>query len=105
MKKKSLALALTLVTTITGILAGCGNNTSAQNDSTTTSGSTTTSTAAAATTEAANSNSGASADSGELELADEQVLNLTYSDLAILDVNDARNSNEFQVLSQVQEAP
>ena len=103
MKKKSLALALTLVTTITGILAGCGNNTSAQNDSTTTSGSTTTSTAAAATTEAANSNSGASADSGELELADEQVLNLTYSDLAILDVNDARNSNEFQVLSQVQE--
>lgn len=45
----------------------------------------------------------ASAGSGNEVLADEQVLNLVYTDLDILDVNDARNANEFQVLSQVQE--
>ncbi len=39
----------------------------------------------------------------EGELAAEQVLNMTYTDLSILDVNDARNANEFQVLTEVQE--
>ena len=37
------------------------------------------------------------------ELAAEQVLNLIYTDLALIDVNDVRNSNEFEVLTAVQE--
>lgn len=41
--------------------------------------------------------------SGEIVLADEQVLNLKYTDLSLIDVNDARNANEFQVLTQVHE--
>lgn len=36
-------------------------------------------------------------------LAAEQVLNFTYTELERLDVNDVRNSNEFQVLAEVQE--
>ena len=36
-------------------------------------------------------------------LAEEQVLNLKYTDLSLLDVNDVRNANEFQVLTEVQE--
>lgn len=39
----------------------------------------------------------------EEKLAAEQVLNLKYVDLSLLDVNDVRNANEFQVLSEVQE--
>ncbi|MBQ9324752.1 MAG: peptide ABC transporter substrate-binding protein [Clostridia bacterium] len=39
----------------------------------------------------------------EEEYAEEQVLNLTYQDLNLIDVNDVRNSNEFQVLTEVQE--
>lgn len=35
--------------------------------------------------------------------AEQQVLNLKYTDLALLDVNDVRNANEFQVLTEVQE--
>lgn len=45
----------------------------------------------------------ASSSSADEELADDQTLNLVYQDLDLLDVNDARNTNEFQVLSQVQE--
>ena len=88
MKKKSLAIFLTLTLTLTSGLVGCGNNgsTETQKDSQSSDGS-------AASTAAPS----------DEELADEQVLNLVYSDLSILDVNDARNSNEFQVLSQVQE--
>jgi len=41
--------------------------------------------------------------SGEVVLAKEQVLNLSYTDLSLIDVNDARNANEFQVLTQVHE--
>lgn len=41
--------------------------------------------------------------SGEIVLAEEQVLNLKYTDLSLIDVNDARNANEFQVLTQVHE--
>lgn len=37
------------------------------------------------------------------ELAAEQVLNLKLIDLKLLDVNDVRNANEFQVLTEVQE--
>ena len=40
---------------------------------------------------------------GEEVLAEEQVLNLKYTDLSLIDVNDARNANEFQVLTQVHE--
>lgn len=36
-------------------------------------------------------------------LAEEQVLNLKYTDLSLLDVNDVRNANEFQILTEVQE--
>ncbi|MDO5425129.1 MAG: peptide ABC transporter substrate-binding protein [Eubacteriales bacterium] len=36
-------------------------------------------------------------------LAAEQVLNLKFTDLSLLDVNDVRNANEFQVLTEVQE--
>ncbi|MBQ8640389.1 MAG: peptide ABC transporter substrate-binding protein [Lachnospiraceae bacterium] len=38
-----------------------------------------------------------------VEMDEVQELNLVFSDLATLDVNDVRNANEFQVLSQVQE--
>ena len=83
MKKKSLAIFLALTLTLTSGLVGCGNSgsTATQKDTATSQDS----------------------QSSDEELADEQVLNLVYSDLSILDVNDARNSNEFQVLSQVQE--
>lgn len=37
------------------------------------------------------------------ELAEVQELNLIYTDLNLLDVNDIRNANEFQVLTEVQE--
>ena len=37
------------------------------------------------------------------ELAEVQELNLIYTDLNLLDVNDIRNDNEFQVLTEVQE--
>lgn len=39
----------------------------------------------------------------EETLAAEQVLNLKYIDLSLIDVNDVRNANEFQVLAEVQE--
>ena len=45
----------------------------------------------------------APAASNEPVLAEEQVLNLRLSDLSLIDVNDVRNSNEFLVLTQVQE--
>ena len=37
------------------------------------------------------------------QLAAEQVLNLKLIDLKLLDVNDVRNANEFQVLTEIQE--
>ena len=46
--------------------------------------------------------SAASAAPATTELAAEQVLNLIYTDLALIDVNDVRNSNEFEVLTAVQ---
>lgn len=36
-------------------------------------------------------------------MAAEQVLNMQYTDLSLIDVNDVRNANEFQVLTEVQE--
>ena len=45
--------------------------------------------------------SAASAAPATTELAAEQVLNLIYTDLALIDVNDVRNSNEFEVLTAV----
>lgn len=41
--------------------------------------------------------------SEEPKLADEQVLNLKYVECSLIDVNDVRNANEFQVLTEVQE--
>lgn len=49
------------------------------------------------------SSSAASTAPATTELAAEQVLNLIYTDLALIDVNDVRNSNEFEVLTAVQE--
>ena len=63
-----------------GVLTACGGSSSSTASSAA-------STAAPATT----------------ELAAEQVLNLIYTDLALIDVNDVRNSNEFEVLTAVQE--
>lgn len=95
MKKKSLAIFLALTLTLTSGLVGCGNSNSgeAQDSKAQSTSSEQTNEGSTVATEAA----------GDEELADEQVLNLVYTDLSILDVNDARNSNEFQVLSQVQE--
>ena len=66
-----------------GVLTACGGSSS----STASSAASTAASAAPATT----------------ELAAEQVLNLIYTDLALIDVNDVRNSNEFEVLTAVQE--
>ena len=66
-----------------GVLTACGGSSS----STASSAASTAASAAPATT----------------ELAAEQVLNLIYADLALIDVNDVRNSNEFEVLTAVQE--
>ena len=52
---------------------------------------------------AAGSTAAASSAPATTELADEQVLNLTYTDLSLVDVNDVRNANEFEVLTAVQE--
>lgn len=96
MKKKKAALALALTIALTGGLFGCGQsagNSSSGGQSLDQSAAADGSTVINATTNEAPTE----------ELADEQVLNLVYTDLSILDVNDARNSNEFQVLSQVQE--
>ena len=49
------------------------------------------------------SSSAASTAPATTELAAEQVLNLTYTDLSLIDVNDVRNANEFEVLTAVQE--
>lgn len=52
--------------------------------------------------EEANAAGGAAEAAGE-QKAVEQVLNMKLDDLALLDVNDARNANEFLVLTNVQE--
>ena len=66
-----------------GVLSACGGSSS----STASSAASTAASAAPATT----------------ELADQQVLNLTYTELSLIDVNDVRNANEFEVLTAVQE--
>ena len=66
-----------------GVLTACGGSSS----STASSAASTAASAAPATT----------------ELAAEQVLNLIYTDLSLIDVNDVRNANEFEVLTAVQE--
>ena len=66
-----------------GVLTACGGSSS----STASSAASTAASAAPATT----------------ELAAEQVLNLVYTDLSLIDVNDVRNANEFEVLTAVQE--
>ncbi len=93
--KKVVSLLLVAAMTAT-LLAGCGSSSSEE---------TTTAAPAddgAVSTEAAGEEEETTAAS-ELDLADEQVLNLKYTDLSLLDVNDVRNSNEFQVLTEVQE--
>ena len=66
-----------------GVLSACGGSSS----STASSAASTAASSAPATT----------------ELAAEQVLNLIYTDLSLIDVNDVRNANEFEVLTAVQE--
>ncbi len=51
----------------------------------------------------AGASNSASSQSGSETLAADQTLNMVFTDLSILDVNDARNANEFQVLTEVQE--
>jgi len=46
---------------------------------------------------------GNAAEAPAAEAAAEQVLNVRLTDLALIDVNDARNANEFLVLTNVQE--
>lgn len=81
--KKWLALLLTGAM-VTGMLSGCGGSGSNA------------------------SNGGSKPQSSTEESKDQgpdavQELNLVFTDLKTLDVNDVRNANEFQVLSQVQE--
>ena len=88
-KKAALAFALSII--IAGGIVGCGSikENGAKTDT--------------ATDQSSRSVNAITNDAPTEELAEEQVLNLVYTDLTILDVNDARNANEFQVLSQVQE--
>lgn len=90
MKNMKKWLALFLAGTLAaGMLAGCGG--SDNSGSTSASGSSQTS--SASSTE----------DTGDGTMDSVQELNLVFKDLKTLDVNDVRNANEFQVLSQVQE--
>lgn len=90
MKNMKKWLALFLAGTLAaGMLAGCGG--SDNSGSTSASGSSQTS--SASSTE----------DTGDGTMDSVQELNLVFTDLKTLDVNDVRNANEFQVLSQVQE--
>lgn len=84
----SLFLAGTLAVSM---LAGCGG--SGDSSSSGSSASDASQASSASSTE----------DSGEDTLDSVQELNLVFTDLKTLDVNDVRNANEFQVLSQVQE--
>lgn len=68
-----------------GVLTACGGSSSS------------------AASSAAGASSSASSAAATTELAAEQVLNKTYTDLSLLDVNDVRNANEFEVLTAVQE--
>ena len=54
-------------------------------------------------TEPTTTTQAADSESGEVKLAEEQVLNLRLNDLSLIDVNDVRNANEFMVLTAVQE--
>lgn len=92
-----IAASLLCVTMLGASLAGCGGSETATE--TTKAAEATTAAAGAAETTAA----AASAESTEPALAAEQVLNIKYTDLSLIDVNDARNANEFQVLTEVQE--
>lgn len=66
-----------------GVLSACGGSSS--------------------TASSAAASSAASTAPATTELADQQVLNLTYTELSLVDVNDVRNANEFEVLTAVQE--
>ncbi|MDD2214423.1 MAG: peptide ABC transporter substrate-binding protein [Oscillospiraceae bacterium] len=104
MKLKRVSRIL-LATVLSLALAGCGSQTTG----TTTAGAADNSSQASSQTvteaslEQETAEGAATTSLTADELADEQVLNLAFTDLSILDVNDARNANEFQVLSQVQE--
>lgn len=92
MKNMKKWLALFLAGTLTaGMLAGCGGSGDSGKSSS-----------------EGGASAAVSAGSGDTEEDDNtpdsvQELNLIFTDLKTLDVNDVRNSNEFQVLSQVQE--
>ena len=84
----SLFLAGTLAA---GMLAGCGGSDNSSSSS------------ASGTSQTSSASASSAEDTGDGELDSVQELNLVFTDLKTLDVNDVRNANEFQVLSQVQE--
>lgn len=84
----SLFLAGTLAA---GMLAGCGGSDNSSASS------------ASGTSQTSSASASSAEDTGDGEMDSVQELNLVFTDLKTLDVNDVRNANEFQVLSQVQE--
>lgn len=84
----SLFLAGTLAA---GMLAGCGGSDNSSSSS------------ASGTSQTSSASASSAEDTGDGEMDSVQELNLVFTDLKTLDVNDVRNANEFQVLSQVQE--
>lgn len=91
--KRLLACLLTLL--MTASLVACGGN----NNNSTPSTPDTPGTSQGSDTQTPQD----SDDSQSGGLAAEQVLNLRLTDLKLLDVNDVRNANEFQVLTEIQE--
>lgn len=87
--RKVLALTLGL-TMACSTFAGCGSSDTGTGET-------------AGTETAGSTGTTGSTGSKEGALAASQVLNLKFTDLSLIDVNDVRNSNEFQVLTEVQE--
>lgn len=98
----SLVLALLLLSACGASDAGTSTSGGASSDTDTEAASTSESETAEAGEETGEEASNGAEAEGEV-LAAEQVLNLAYTELERLDVNDVRNSNETQVLTQVQE--
>lgn len=94
MRKKKVIAGL-LACTMLFSLAGCGSN-GGDNNGTTTAANT-------ETQQQGSTEENTTANQAENTLDAVQELNLVYTDLKTLDVNDVRNENEFQVLTQVHE--
>ncbi len=82
---------------VLGMLAGCGStNSPSASSSATPSPSNTTSATPAATNQATPTPAASNSDMDE-----EQILNMIFLTPLTLDVNDARNSSEFQIMTHV----